>query len=157
MLFAGFDLESFSQWLLYSSRGIFRGGHGRDSIISIEYYAKLRHGPLLCNLGRRFENTNGGRRPFFWLSSNFGPKTELNLSEDLFFWYSPDFGQKHGLVENFLFWSSLFSNFPPPPFRKSCVRYCTIVTRLEPIESLEYVNSSQICRTNVSRIKPRRF
>ena len=66
----------------------------------------------LCNLGRKFEHKNGPHitedlfllvflvltyfsaknqtksesRPFcFWSSSNFGPKTRLNLSEELFF------------------------------------------------------------------------
>ena len=34
-----------------------------NSIISIEKYTKLWHGPL-CNLGRRFEHINGGQRPF---------------------------------------------------------------------------------------------
>ena len=70
--------------------------------------------------GRSFEHRNGGRRPFF------GPKTGLNLNEDLFFglhlnlgqkpdwiwvktfffsfWFSPNFGQVNGLrfgLENF--------------------------------------------------------
>ena len=31
----------------------------QDSTISIELYAKLRHGPPLCNLGRKFEHTKG--------------------------------------------------------------------------------------------------
>ena len=73
---------------------------------------------------------------FFWLSPNFGPKTGLNLSEDLFFfWYSKsDFGILGlnlilGWKTDFedgkrtggknLFWSSLFSNFLnflAPPF-----------------------------------------
>ena len=57
----------------------------QDSIISIKWYAKLRHGSSLCNLGRGFEHKNGGRRPFFWPSRNFVPKTGLNLSGDLFF------------------------------------------------------------------------
>ena len=29
---------------------------------------------------------------FVWSSPNFGQKIELNLSEDLFFWSSPNFG-----------------------------------------------------------------
>ena len=57
----------------------------QDSIISIKYYTKLRHGPSLCNLGRGFEHKNGGRRPFVWPSRNFGPKTELILNGYLFF------------------------------------------------------------------------
>ena len=53
--------------------------------------------PPLCNLGRRFEHRDSGRRtflaknltkfkwkPFFWSSPNFGQKTELNLIEDIF-------------------------------------------------------------------------
>ena len=116
-------------------RGVYRGGalsHGpplghQDSTISIEYYAKLRHAPPppppLCNLGRRFEHTNGRRRPktglnlgedlffFFWSSPNFGPKTGLILSEDLFlglFWT----GKTDWFwVEKFSFLSLLFSNF----------------------------------------------
>ena len=62
----------------------------------------------LRNLGGRCEHRNGGRRPFVWSSLNFGPKTGLNLSEDLFFvflfWFSPNFGQENGLgfgLENF--------------------------------------------------------
>ena len=38
------------------------------SKINIEYYVKLRHGPFLCNLGRKFEHKNG-----------------LNLTEELLF------------------------------------------------------------------------
>ena len=51
------------------------------SRISIELYAKVRHGPSLCYLGRKFEHTNEQNlgEDFFW------PKTGLNLSEDLFF------------------------------------------------------------------------
>ena len=40
----------------------------------------------------------------FWSSPNFGPKTGMNLSEDLFFWSSPKFGQENELsfgMENF--------------------------------------------------------
>ena len=53
----------------------------QDSIIRIELYAEVRHAPL-CNLGRKFEHTNGQN-----LGEDFfgGPKTGLNLSEDLFF------------------------------------------------------------------------
>ena len=64
--------------------------------------------PPLCYFGRRFEQPNGKRRPFFWPSPNFPPKTGLNLSEDLIFkfWFSPNFGRKTDW-----FWSSLISNF----------------------------------------------
>ena len=36
----------------------------------------------------------------FWPSPNFGPKTGLNLTADLFsfFWSSPDIGPKTGLT-----------------------------------------------------------
>ena len=70
--------------------------------------------PPLCNLGRRFEHRNSGRRPFF-----FGQKTGLNLSEGLFFWSSPKFGQENGLgfgLENFhsgLHYSQIFWIFCP--------------------------------------------
>ena len=61
---------------------------GRQSrIINIEYYAKLRHGHLLCNLGGKFEHTKGqnvGKDLFFiffyvWSSRNFGPKKRTNI------------------------------------------------------------------------------
>ena len=68
--------------------------------------------PSLCNMGRRFEHTNGRRRP----------KTKLNLGEDLIFLVffgqekRTDFGRKN-------FHSGIFvilkcSEFPgpPPPF-----------------------------------------
>ena len=119
------------------TRGVFRGGmvHGptplgrQDSIISIEKYTKLRLGPPLCYLGRKFEHTNGqnlGEDLFFlWSSPNFGPKTGLNLSEDLFFfWSSSNFVQESGLIlseEMFLLVFIMFK-FSGPPFRKSCVR-----------------------------------
>ena len=59
----------------------------------------------------------------FWPSPYFGPKTGLNLSEDLFlfFWSSPNFGQEKGLglwLENFCFglhYSQIFWIFCPPP------------------------------------------
>ena len=61
----------------------------QNSIIRIEVYAKVRHGPPFCKLGRKFEHTNGQNlgEDFY-----FGPKSGLNLSEDLFFWSSPNFG-----------------------------------------------------------------
>ena len=56
----------------------------------------------------------------FWSSPNFGPKTGLNLSEDLFFfWSSPNFGQKNGLgfgLENFHSGFHYFQIFWLPPF-----------------------------------------
>ena len=82
---------------------------------------KIAVWPPLCNLGRRFEHRNGGQRPFFGPSPNFGPKNGLNLIEDLYFWFSPNFGQENGFfwARKFLFWSLLFSNIlnflPPPP------------------------------------------
>ena len=51
------------------------------------------------------------------------------MSEALFFGFYPGLGRKTDLVlgwKNFiLFFITLkFSEFPPPPFRKPCVRYC---------------------------------
>ena len=62
----------------------------------------------------------------FW--TNFGPKTGLILTEDLFFGLHLIWGRKADWfwVEKVFFWSSLFSNFLVPPFRKSWVRYCTL-------------------------------
>ena len=83
--------------------------------------------PPPCNLGKRFENTNS-RRKFFWGSSpNFGPKTGLNLSEDLFLFVCYalhlTFDRKNGLIvdvkifiQDFLILR--FSESPaPPPFQ----------------------------------------
>ena len=59
---------------------------------------------------------------FFWSLLNYGPKTGLNLSEDLFFWFSPNFGQENGFgfgLENFhsgLHYSQYSQIFCPPPF-----------------------------------------
>ena len=74
--------------------------------------------PFLCNLGRKFKHTNGQN-----LGENFyfGPKTGLNLSEDLFFWSSPNFGQENGLLPSEEIFLLVFINLkfpapPPPPF-----------------------------------------
>ena len=79
--------------------------------------------PPLCTFGKGFEHRNGERRPFFWPSPNFGPKTGLNLSDDHFF-----FGLhlilciKTDLVLGWkifilIFIILKFSEFPgPPPF-----------------------------------------
>ena len=88
----------------------------QDSIISIGMP------PPLCNLGRGLEHRNGGQRPFLWPSRNFGPKTGLNLSEDLFFGLHLILGRKTNLVlgRKIFIWSSLLSNFlnflALPPF-----------------------------------------
>ena len=55
--------------------------------------------PLLCNLGRKIERTIGQNLGEDLSSPNFGPKTGLNLSEDLFFFRSSsNFGQENGLI-----------------------------------------------------------
>ena len=54
----------------------------------------------------------------FWSSRNFGPKTELILSEDLFL-SSPNFGQENGLIlseEIFLLVFIIFKFSGPPAF-----------------------------------------
>ena len=57
-----------------------------------------------------------------WSSPNFGPKTGLNLSKDLFFDFQLNLGRKRDLVldwKNFIlvFIILKFSEFPaPPPF-----------------------------------------
>ena len=91
---------------------------------------------LLCSLGRRCEHRNGGQRPFFgqkldeilvktsnfWSSPNFGPKTGLNLSEDVFFGRHLNLGRKTDLVLGWkifilVFIILKFSEFPAPsPF-----------------------------------------
>ena len=54
----------------------------QDSIISVEKYAKLRHGRPICNLGRKFEHTNGQNLDkdvffvFFRLHLILGRKTD---------------------------------------------------------------------------------
>ena len=99
----------------------------QDSIFSIEWYAKLRHGPPFCNLGTRFQHTNGGRRPFFWSSPNFGPKSGLNLSEDLFFGLHRIMGRKRTDFG----WKNFykFSDFPGPPSPFENPAYATVQGR----------------------------
>ena len=97
----------------------------QDSRISIELYAKVRHSPSLCYLGRKFQLTNKQNlgEDFFW------PKTGLNLSEDLlflfFFWSSPNFGQQNRLILSGAIFLMVFIlvKISGPPFQKSCVRY----------------------------------
>ena len=79
----------------------------------------MRQAPLpLCYLGRKFQHTNGQN-----LGEDFfvGPKTGLNLNEDLFFfWSSPNFGQENGLIlsrEIFLL-IFIILKFPAPPLSK---------------------------------------
>ena len=85
-----------------------------------------------CNLGRGFKHKNGGRRPFFWSSPNFGPKTGLNLSEDLFFFgLHLILGMKTDLVLSWkifilIFITLKFSEFPALP------PYCSPVYTLVP-------------------------
>ena len=71
----------------------------QDSIISIEYYAKLRHAPPPPFVGwaEALSTQRVGEDLSFWPAPNFGPKIGLNLSEDLFFRSSRNFGQKIGL------------------------------------------------------------
>ena len=67
---------------------------------------------------------------YAWYSCNFGPKTRLILSEDLFlsifFGLHLILGRKTDWfsVEKFFFGLHYFRISCPPPFRKSCVRYC---------------------------------
>ena len=63
---------------------------------------------------------------FFCSSPNFGQKIGPNLSEDLFFCSSPTFGQEIGLISDSDLSSQIFWSSCPPPFLKSCVRYCPI-------------------------------
>ena len=130
----------------------------QDSIISINSYAKSRHGPPLCNLDRGFEHRSDGRRPFFWPSPNFGPKTGLNSSEDLsFFWSSPNLGQENGLgfgLENFH--SDLYnSQIPaPPPFSK------ILRTLLHESVLIRWIIASHLCTAvgcQQFRIESRKF
>ena len=60
---------------------------------------------------------------FFALLVILSKKIELNLSKDLFFCSSPNFGRKVGLNLSRTISSLFFSNFLPPLFSKSCVRY----------------------------------
>ena len=93
----------------------------QDSIISIEWCAKLRHAPPpFVTWAESLSAQTVGEDLCFWPSPNFGPKTGLNLCEDLFFEGGLHLilGTKNGL-EKFSFPSSSFSkflNFLPPPF-----------------------------------------
>ena len=107
-------------------------------------WAKLRHGPppfVSWASGFRLEIwvSSGEKRNgpwvktffFFCSSPKFGRKMGRNLSEDLFFLCSsPKFGRKMRLnlsgttSDSDLCSSQIFWNFWPPPFSKSCVRYC---------------------------------
>ena len=82
-------------------------------------------------------------KSFFLVSPNFGPKSRLNLREDLFvFWSSPNFGQKNELIlsgEIFLL-VCIVHKFPahppppppPPPFENPAyATECRVLTRLE--------------------------
>ena len=112
------------------SSGAYLGGalgHGpppldrQDSIISIEKYAKLWHGPPFVTWAEGLSTETVGKDVFL-------AKTGLNLSEFFFFWSSPNFGQKNGFgfwLENFQsglhksqsFWSSSFQN---PAYATGC-------------------------------------
>ena len=92
----------------------------QDSIISIEKYAKLWHGPPSVTWAEGLSTETVGE-DLFW------PKTGLTLSEDLFFFFFFGLhlisGRKRTWfwAGKFSFWSSLISNFLnflPPPFSK---------------------------------------
>ena len=73
----------------------------QDSIISIEEYAKLRHGPSFVT----WVESLGTQRDRIWVKIFF------------FFWSSPNFGPKTGLIlrgEILLFFFIIFK-FPAPP------------------------------------------
>ena len=67
--FASTCFKSRLPVLIYSTpRAYLEGGawcHGppplgrQDSIISIEWYSKVQHGPSLCKFGTKLEHTNG--------------------------------------------------------------------------------------------------
>ena len=91
----------------------------QDSVIILEWHAKVQHGPTLC----KFEHTNGQNLTadfFFWCSPNFGQKNGLNLSEDLFFLASSNFGSKTGLNLSREFFLLVFKilKFPGPLLSK---------------------------------------
>ena len=119
-----------------SNRGVFRGGHGamppplvrHDSINYHRIACKIAAWPPpLLTWAESWGESLSTQTDriwvktlffffFFWSSPNFGPKTGLNLSEDLFFNLHLILGRKTDWfsVEKFFFWSSLFSNFLPP-------------------------------------------
>ena len=65
---------------------------------------------------------NGGQRPFFWFSRNFGPKTGVNLSVELFFFVGLHliFGRKTDLVLGWKIFILVFIilKFSGPPLSK---------------------------------------
>ena len=58
-----------------------------DSIISIEQYAKLRHGPPFVSWAKALSTQRVGEDLCFWPAINFGQKIGLNLSEDLYLFF----------------------------------------------------------------------
>ena len=67
------------------ARGVFRGGHwavapplGRqDSVISVEYYAKLRHAhPPFVSWAVALSTQRVGEDVCFWPAPNFGQKSD---------------------------------------------------------------------------------
>ena len=93
----------------------------QDSIISIEKYAKLWHGPPFVTRAEGLSTELVGE-DFLW------PKTGPNLSEDLFFGLHLILGRKTDLVLGWkifilVFIILKFSEFSGSPFQKSCVRY----------------------------------
>ena len=118
-------------------------GH-QNSVISIEKYANLWHGPLFVTWAEGLSTETVGE-DLFW------PKIVKNLSEDLFFWSSSNFGKKNGLgfgLENFhsgLHQSQIFWP-PPPPFEKPA--YATGGTLLQPRPNFSrnyVIPSPQLC------------
>ena len=79
--------------------------------------------PPFVNWAQGFSTQTVGEDLFFWSSPNFGPKSGLNLSEDLFLFLSSlNVGQENGLIlggkflTNFLIFLAPAPPPPPPPF-----------------------------------------
>ena len=73
-------------------------------------------------------------KTFFLSPSNFGPKTGPILSGDFFFDLHLILGRKTDLdlgwkIFILVFIILKFSNFLVPPFRKSCVRYWSVLNK----------------------------
>ena len=59
----------------------------QDSIISIEYYAKLRHRHPFVIWTKALSTQMVGEDVCFWPAPQFGQKIGLDLSEDLSFFF----------------------------------------------------------------------
>ena len=88
--------------------------------------------PPFCNLSRKLEHTNG---PNLGEDFYIGPKSGLNLSEDLFFLVFTKFWQENGLLpseEIFLF-VFIILKFPGPPPPLENPAYATAQSKLKKI------------------------